>query len=272
MMPRKGSNRRHSAKKSVKREFSLPKFSLQWLKLRKLGQVALLLSVGVVSWSATSYLMDGPINSVRVEGHFERVPALQVEAAIGPYMHDGLLTADLVTVRQAIADLPWVQDVSVRRSWPSTLIVSLTEEQAAAQWGKDGLLNVYGHLFVEHATHIPAELPKLSGPQGTQLEVATRFFELDALLQQRGLNAVALGLDGRGAWSLKLSNGIEVRFGAAELAARTSRFFEAFDQVLASDAPKIDYIDMRYTNGFAVGWKSAAKLKLADTGEIDPHA
>ena len=78
-------------------------------------------------------------------------------------------------------------------------MVAVEEEQAAARWGERGLLNVYGDLFVAEATHIPTELPALDGPEGSQIEVAREFFRLDMQLQQRGMNAVALSLDARGA-------------------------------------------------------------------------
>jgi cell division protein FtsQ len=266
MMPRKRSNRRKSSK-PVKRSFQFPE--VNWSRL---GNGLLLLLVGIVAWSGASWVLERPINSVRIDGHFERVSAMQVEAAITPYLGNGFLATDLGMLQESIAALPWVQDASVRRSWPSTLSVIITEEQAAARWGEDGLLNVYGELFVEHATHIPAELPRLSGPAGAELQVANRFFELDTLLKQRGLNATALAMDERGAWELQLSNGMDVRFGAVALKARTTRFFEAFDQVLAPVANKVGYVDMRYTNGFSVGWKPAGRMKLADTGETDPHA
>jgi cell division protein FtsQ len=265
-MPRKRSNRRKSGK-PVKRSFEFPE--INWSRL---GNGVLLLLVGVTAWSGATWMLERPVNSVRIDGHFERVSAMQVEAAMTPYLDSGFLAADLSMLQKSITGLPWVQDASVRRSWPSTLSVTITEERAAACWGKDGLLNVYGELFVEHAKHIPAELPRLSGPAGSELQVAKRFFELDVQLKQRGLNAVALAVDERGAWKLELSNGIDVRFGAVALEARTTRFFEAFDLVLAPLANKVGYVDMRYTNGFSIGWKPVGRMKLADTGETDPHA
>ena len=265
-MPRKRSNRRKSSK-PVKQSFAFPE--INWSRL---GNGVLLVLIGMTAWVGTTWMLERPVNSVRIDGHFERVSAMQVEAAMMPYLDSGFLAADLNMLQKSITALPWVQDASVRRSWPSTLSVRITEEQAAACWGKDGLLNVYGELFVEHAKHIPAELPRLSGPAGSELQVAKRFFELDSQLKQRGLNAVALAVDERGAWKLELSNGIDVRFGAVALEARTIRFFEAFDQVLAPVASKVGYVDMRYTNGFSIGWKPVGRIKLADAGETDPHA
>ncbi len=265
-MLHKRANRRKS-RKAAKREQRWPK--INWSRLR---DGVLLILVGVSVWLGTAWVMERPINSVRIDGRFERVSVMQVEAAMDPHLDSGFLAVDLHMMRRAIMTLPWVQDASVRRSWPSTLSVIITEEQAAARWGQDGLLNIYGELFVEHATHIPAELPRLSGPAGMELQIARRFFELDAQLEQRGLNAVALEMDARGSWELGLSNGMAVRFGAVALEARTERFFKAFDEVLAPLANKVDYVDMRYTNGFSIGWKPVGNMKLANKGETDPHA
>jgi cell division protein FtsQ len=265
-MPRKP--RRKSPAK-VKSMFS---FSLPVIDWSRGINGALLLLTGVGAWAGTTWLIEQPINSVRVDGAFERVSAVQIEAAVMPYIRDGELTAGLTDLRRIIVDLPWVQDASVRRSWPSTLDVKITEERAAARWGDDGLLNVYGELFVTQAKHIPAELPRLEGPKGTELQVARRYFALNTQLEQRGLNVMVLQIDERGSLTLELSNGMEVRFGSMALEERAARFFLALDKVLTPVADKINYIDMRYTNGFAVGWKPVGEMKLADRGETEPHA
>ena len=67
------------------------------------------------------------------------------------------------------------------------------------------MLNVYDELFVEHTTHIPAELPHLAGPAGTELTVAQRYFELDTQLQQRGLKPGTLAAVAGG-------HGVEIRY------------------------------------------------------------
>jgi cell division protein FtsQ len=266
MMPPKRTNRRKQAKQP-KRRFSLP--TIDWSRL---FNGALLLTVGAGAWVATAWLLERPISSVRVDGPFERVSAVQIEAAVTPYLEDGFLATNLGDLRRIIVRLPWVQDATVRRSWPSTVSIRIVEEQAAACWGDSGLLNVYGELFVTDATHIPAELPQLSGPPGTELQVARRFFDINSRLEQRGLNAVGLTVDERRSWTLKLSNGMEVRFGSVAMESRTARFFQALDQVLTPLADKVDYVDMRYTNGFAIGWKPVGRMKLADRRETDPHA
>ena len=266
-MARKRANRRRTPARRAKK----PSF---WQRLPKspefpqiswglLGNVVFLAFFSLLTYSGTLWLMDRPINSVRIEGRFERVTAVQVEAAMSPYLEEGFLSLDIDDVQDAVERLPWVERASIRRSWPAALSIDLVEEQAAARWGENGLLNVYGELFVREAKHVPAELPRLSGPDGTQLQVAKRFFELNARLQQRGLTAVSLGLDARGSWDLGLSNGVQVRLGAIAVDDRAARFFVALDTVVAPLSEQVNYVDMRYTNGFAVGWKKNAGSRVS---------
>jgi len=256
----KRANRRKSAPRS-RQKFRWPTLpSINW---GLLANVCLLAVFSVLTYFGTLWLMDRPINSVRIEGRFERVTAMQVEAALSPYLDKGFLSLNIGDAQRAVARLPWVERASIRRSWPAALNVTVTEERAAARWGENGLLNVYGELFVREAKHVPAELPRLRGPDGTEIQVAKRYFDLDARLQQRGLKAVSLSLDARGSWELGLSNGMQVRLGAVDVDGRAARFFVALDSVLDPLSEQIHYIDMRYTNGFAVGWKAQAETRMA---------
>jgi len=270
-MPRKRGN--HRIQRKAKRK-PVPKLKLPEVNWGRAANVLLLVGVLIGSYNGTLWLMDQPIRTVRVEGNFARVSSPQVEAAMRGYLDQGFLAVDIKQLQSEIGKLPWVKRASVRRSWPASLQVAVTEEQAAARWGKSGLINTSGELFVDDATHIPAELPRLDGPEGSAGQVADQFFTLQTRLEQLGLTAVALRQDARGAWELEMSNGMRVRFGAVVLQDRIDRFFIALDQVLTPVSTQIDYVDMRYTNGFAIGWKNQGKgeTRLADLRENDPYA
>lgn len=268
-MPRKRVNRRKPQSRT-RRKVTLPR--LPKIKRGLIANFFILGGVLGATYFGTLWLVDRSINAVRIEGSFEHVSAVQVEAAMAPYLDQGFLSLNLNTVQNAIVALPWVEEASIRRSWPAALNVALVEERAAARWNEQGLLNVRGELFVSLASHIPAELPRLNGPAGSELGVAKRFFAMEAELEQRGLMAVELTLDERGSWVLGLSNGMQVRFGAVSVDERAGRFFRAFDRMLQPLTEQINYVDMRYTNGFAIGWKSPAKTRLADNGETRPNA
>ena len=151
---------------------------------------------------AGRWLLNRPVEQVVINGEFERVSADRLESLLRPYMGQGFLATPLDVVQQQLAAVPWVATARVSRKWPGTLDVTVTEEQPAARWGEHGLLNPQGRLFVRQADHIPAGLPRLNGPEGTEAEVAARYVAIQEQLVHRGLALAALELDERGAWSL----------------------------------------------------------------------
>ena len=134
----------------------------------------------------------------------------------------------------------------------------------AAIWGESGLLNTRGELFVDEARHVPAELPRLSGPEGTSGEVAQRYLDVRDQLIPIGLDVRRVHLDARGSWEMTLGNGIEVRLGRRDVAARTNLFLDVVADIITGRAADIEYVDMRYGNGFTVGWKGGEKTPVDD--------
>jgi cell division protein FtsQ len=143
----------------------------------------------------------------------------------------------------------------------------VTEQVPAAIWGDSGLLNTRGELFVTQARHVPAELPRLSGPDASSAEVARRYLAVRDQLIPVGLDLRRVHLDARGSWEMTLANGIEVRLGRRDVAARTDLFLAVVANIITGRSADIDYVDMRYGNGFTIGWKSGSKTPVADPGE-----
>jgi cell division protein FtsQ len=250
-------------------------FSLRPQNRRRRAQKPARWSLPVVPWAALGrwsatlgglaaallliiWALNQPITSVSVAGRFERVAPLDVERAVKEsVLGKGLVSVDLGRVRAAVRMLPWVDTVSVQRNWPRGLTVTIGEQVAAARWGDNGLLNTRGDLFAHDATHIPLELPRLSGPDGTQVSVVQRFIAMRDRLQELGMRITALRLDARGAWELDLDNGVTVRLGRQQLDERFNTFVATAARIVAQRATDIAYVDMRYANGFAIGWRSA---------------
>ena len=55
--------------------------------------------------------------------------------------------------------------------------------------------------------------------------------------------------------SISLLSGITIIVGSRDIKKKINIFFKAYKTLNSSDLKKIRYIDMRYSNGFAIGWK-----------------
>ena len=75
-------------------------------------------------------------------------------------------------------------------------------------------------------------------------------------MAEAGLRLTAMRLDARGAWELDLANGVIVRLGRRQVDERFEKFITAALKLVTQRGDDIAYIDMRYTNGFAIGWRN----------------
>jgi cell division protein FtsQ len=98
--------------------------------------------------------------------------------------------------------------------------------------------------------------------------VVEHYLAAQGRVVEAGMRLTAIGLDARGAWDLTLDNGVRVRLGRLRYEERFERFASAALRLVAQRATDIDYVDMRYTNGFAVGWR-AGSTRLAGGGMED---
>lgn len=233
-----------------------------------LAAAGCIVTSSLVLWSL-AWVLDRPISQVEVAGQLERVARVQIEEAVAPFRGAGFLSVDLHALRSALESIPWVDHARVERRWPSGVRVLLTEHVPAARWGEDGLMNTRGELFMSNVRHVPPELPQLIGPEGTQAQVAKRYLETYPRLLAVGLRLASVELDPRGAWELTLSNGVRVRLGRRDVDERLERFIRAASPLVAARSGEVAYIDLRYSNGFAVGW-NAPPTRVARSNDPSP--
>lgn len=237
--------------------------------VRSTGRVVLIrvtvIAAVCIGLIGLGWAFDRPIAAVEVGGTFQRVSPADIEQAIAPFRGMGFLTGDLEALRGALEDIPWVDSARVERAWPNGVRAFVTEHVAAARWRERGLLNARGELFMRDAQHVPAELPLLEGPDGAERQVAQLYLDTSAKLAPIGLRLTRVSLDARGAWELALSNNVTVRLGRQDVYHRLDRFVRAASPVVAARSSEVAYVDMRYSNGFAVGWSPRA-ARSGDTG------
>lgn len=242
---------------------------VDWRRAARIG--AALAAVGLLGLLVTRAL-DEPIEQVTLEGRFQRVSPLELEQAVRKRVDGaGLVSVDLAALQRSVEALPWVDRATVARAWPRGLRIEVTEQVAAARWGADGLLNARGELFLTGARFLPPELPRLSGPVGSEGAVARRYLAIQGRLAEGGVRLTALRLDARGAWEIDLDNGVRIRLGRRDVDERFERFVAAALRLVVQRGAELAYVDMRYSNGFAAGWRNGTRMAALDEGDDAPE-
>lgn len=197
-----------------------------------------------------------PISSVKIEGEFNYLDKERLRKQAMPVVDGGFFSVDLSAVRNVFISLPWVEDVSVRRQWPDQLLVRVIEKKPVVYWGDNAVLSAKGVLFIPDKK-LSENLPYLQGPEGLHKIMFQELARMQAWLLETGLYIQYMSLDERRSWTLKMTDGIELRLGREKMHQRLQRFASVYKNNFQSEARKIKHIDMRYTNGFAVAWTEA---------------
>lgn len=247
------------ARKQAKRRKPARKRQLPTIRLSRLLGPLFAVALVFVSYELTLHLLERPVSSLEISGPMQRVSAVELEDAIADELERGFFSADLDRMRDRIQALQWVDQAAVARRWPDRIAIQFTEQVPAAVWGESGLMNVRGELFVEEgADYLPEDLPRLAGPGERASEVARRYLDVREALLPLGLDVGTVEVNNRGAWRMTLSNGVEVRLGKRDVDARTGLLVSVVADIIAARAREIDYVDLRYSSGFTIGWRQGS--------------
>ncbi|NKB75925.1 MAG: FtsQ-type POTRA domain-containing protein [Gammaproteobacteria bacterium] len=226
------------------------------------------------------------INEIEVKGEFNHVDGQQIKEVVESYLVGNYFSASLLKLETHIEALPWVFSASLRRVWPSTLQVEIVEVQPVAKWGEDRWVNFTGDLVARQETQKAARLPLIDGPEKQRSMIWENFQTWSSLFGEHGLILNELKLDHGHLWYLDVSLGalaatykesasasaavlldhsITVIVEKQEAKEKVERLIDVLKQELLLKFSRIHSIDLRYPNGFAVGWIE----ELANTTDAD---
>ncbi len=197
-----------------------------------------------------------PIKTVKVAG-LHHLDYEEVRSSVMPFVSHGFFAVDVDAIKNKLKQLPWVSEIAVRRIWPDQILVTVLEKNAIARWNDKSILSSRGELF--NPTHgvSKTELPQLVGPEGQQMLLAQYFLQINNLLTSLHFRVARLELTPSQSWLLILNNGMKLNIGYKDVLTRISHFVKVYPKIVGNRAADVEYVDLRYSNGVAVKWKSA---------------
>jgi cell division protein FtsQ len=210
--------------------------------------LALLLMVGG-TLHFVIHLPAFALHEVRVDGRLAHVTGDQIKNIVRHEFKGNFFTLNLAATRAAFEELPWVRTATLRRQWPDQLEVTMEEHVPLARWGDLALVDTYGDVF---EAAYDGKLPLFVGPAGTAKELTIQYEYFRRSLAEIGQVPVQVRVSQRRAWQIRLENGMTLELGREQIEARLARFVEAYSRTLGKLDRHIDYVDLRYANGFAV--------------------
>lgn len=253
---RRPSNKRGRRKpKPVPRDFT-------WLRRTALGVLSFMALVVLISGSWIVYQHHAqwcPIREVRIEGTFVYLERGQFAKQIESVATGGFFAVNLDGIKEAAAVLPWVDSIMIRRVWPDTLVIQVAEKRALARWKEDALISDRGEIFQPSADSFPPGLVQLNGPDGSAMRVFKTLQRFETNAKNLAVKLNRITLDSRGSWQVGLTDGLSVVLGKESVHKRFVKFVRMYERIKETRQAAVDYVDMRYQNGFAVAFHPTDK-------------
>jgi len=187
-----------------------------------------------------------------------------IRSRVGEQISGNFFTVSLDQARQVFEAMPWVRKASVRRDWPNGIVVAIEEHQAMGVWTGSStpkLMNTYGELFVANMAEAEdgTALLKFSGPEGSNREVFKKLKTINEWFGVWNTKVTGLELSSRYAWKAKLDNGMTIDLGrdlderdSKQIELSVERLMKTWPQVQEKWGQRVDSIDLRYANGYAI--------------------
>lgn len=198
-----------------------------------------------------------PIRKVIVQGVYWNTPQEEIEKIVAPYAKRGYFLSNLFFLQAELKKAcPWIKEVSISRQWPDELLINLNQKEAVAIFNHQSLVTEEGEVFTPSLNTFPPDLPSLLGSKEEVKLLLNQYHVFTSLLNSDNLSIIQLQLSSDGNWSVDLSNKIVLMLGDKDILARFQRFVKVYQQVFVPQHREPNYVDMRYSHGMAVNWKS----------------
>ncbi|MFC0820605.1 cell division protein FtsQ/DivIB [Moraxella marmotae] len=217
-----------------------------------------LLLIAVFGFLAAYLLKSETARPIVIEP--QRLSSVQLSAlqkVIEPMGGVRFFSADLLQIQQKISQLSWVESVSVRRDWNQGVVVAVTARKPVANFGSDRLLDANGVVYepADSGQLMDSRLVNLHGRDGESGQIMQQLKQVNAWFAPLGIHVQDLILTPRQTWVIRFNNGMRIVVDYENTEQKLYNLAIQLKTALANDFAKIDSVDLRYKNGFAIAWR-----------------
>ena len=219
---------------------------------RKIIKKVILLIIFSATFFLLFSLLNQSITKIQYITEMKRVSPDDLRGISSKIYDEGFLQINLSDIKEEIEQVNWVKSVSLERRWPDQINILIEEEDIIGWWNKDSIINSKGNLFSLDQQSLPGGLIEFYGPDGQQALVYEKYLLFAEELTTRGILIEKVTLDFKGSWVVTIRPNIALRLGKENISERFDRFLMIWDESLLDNLAVIEYIDLRYTEGFSV--------------------
>ncbi|MGX1306630.1 cell division protein FtsQ [Amorphus suaedae] len=182
------------------------------------GLLAVAVGAGVSYGGHTNTVLDAAgsaigfgVSQVHLDGQRETSESA-ILAALGIGPESSLLSVDANEARERLVSLPWIEEATVRKTYPGSVYVEIKERSAAALWQTGSVLSVIdrdGKVLADGYDVRFAGLPLLVGADANE-QVDSILTLLAGFPELKARTRAAVYVGGR-RWDLVLANGVQIR-------------------------------------------------------------
>lgn len=245
---------------AIQTRASKSKEPIQWRLFIKVALVILCAIFGYsvyVNWSSLLENLDStPIKSYALTHRTRFTTDADIREILSkePVLK-GYFGQNINEINERFLAVSWVKNVLVRKIYPNKLSITLVEYQPVARWNNKQYLSEQGVIFSLPEDRFKGDnLPILFGPDSESKVVLEAWNKIKQDLMLRNLALFSVEMDNRGAWTIRLDNGVALRLGRGDWLPKIDRFVAIFPQIDVPSDMRLSYVDLRYEHGAAVGF------------------
>ncbi len=217
-------------------------------------------SVLILIYCAVHYVARNwfTVNRVIIEGDIYHVTPVQLTYIAQNRLYGTFFTLDIAGLKSAFQEIPWVDQVNVKRHFPHTIIVHINEYKALAKIGDEDMLAENGTIF--DGADDELNLPVFYVSAAKASIALAKYRQIESVLNQHGDSLTKLWLTSPLITKFSTKNNLNVEICSSDLNEGLSRL-NLYWKKLYNLNPNLNSINLCYKNALAINYESSLFIK-----------